>query len=496
VPADSSRLASRLKDLLRSSVTPGAGPSMVPPLEVDAEAAAPSVERRDGDDDEVPLAGDLAAGCVVMERYYRFDQLHGTLRVGHYAEAVEGCLSTLAVLGGDQRAVVEAGRARVPRLRFEPDRAVADEAPRSDAPTRGPLLFFDLETTGLSGGAGTMAFLVGCGAFDDAGFRVVQYFLSGYHAERDLLATLATVAEQYGGLVSFNGRTFDVPLIQTRYQFHRLPSPFGEMAHFDMLHPARRLWKRRGEAGSGRGPDHRPDHLEPSSCSLGALEEAILGVHRVGDVPGAEIPARYFQFLRTRDVRPLQPVFEHNRLDLLSLAALTAVGMRIIDGGVDAVSSPHEAIAVGQMFERLGRSAEAEAHFERAATLAWPAQSTPSPGREVRADVRAEALCRLAEHRRRQHRHGAAAEAWSGVLEASPGQVLAQQARRALAIHHEHRARDLDAARSLVVGALEVERDPAEIDALRHRLARLDRKRQAGSGAAPRHRECGGTSRP
>jgi hypothetical protein len=324
----------------------------------------------------------------------------------------------------------------------------------------------------LSGGAGTIAFLAGCAYFDGDGFKVIQYFLSGYHAEHELLVSLAALAAKFGGLVTFNGRTFDVPLIETRYLFHRLASPFADMPHFDMLYPARRLWRRRGDAGAQPTDGREAGSIDQSSCSLGALEHAVLGMYRLDDVPGSEIPSRYFHYLRTGDLRPLQPVFEHNRLDLLSLAAVTAIGMRMIDGGVDAVTSPHEALAIGQLYAQLGRSGETEAHLARAAGLAV----SPWDVRSVDRSIRAEAFHHLAVYRRRHRHYAAAAEAWRGMLDAGAGPSLAQEARRALAIHHEHRSRDIDAARALVLHALESERDPAQIDALRHRLARLDRK--------------------
>ncbi|MCX6546237.1 MAG: ribonuclease H-like domain-containing protein [Acidobacteria bacterium] len=424
----------------------------------------------------MPVGSEVPTGCVVMERHYDLERYHGTQTLGHYAETIGRCLPALAVLAADERAAGGPRPERPLDLQFGASRSLVDDRRRPTVPTQGPLLFFDLETTGLSGGAGTIAFLAGCGSLDSEGFHVVQYFLAGYHAEHELLVSLAALAEQFGGLVTFNGRSFDVPLIDTRYLFHRLSSPFGEMPHFDMLYPARRLWRRRVGSGPGRHEGHRGDTLDQSSCSLGALEEAILGVRRVGDVPGSEIPSRYFSYLRTGDLRPLEPVFEHNRLDVISLAALTALGMRMVDGGTEAVASPHEALAMGQIYERLGRSGEAEAHFARAAGL----DPGPWDTRSVDRTVRAEALHHLAVHRRRQRHYAAAAEAWHGMLDAGAGQPLAQEARRALAIHHEHRSRDLDAARAFVLHALESERDPVQIDALRHRLARLDRKRQTG----------------
>ncbi len=276
-------------------------------------------------------------------------------------------LPALAVLAADERAAAAPREARPVRLEWGAGRGAADDRRRVGVPTAGPLLFFDLETTGLSGGAGTLAFLVGCGYFDDDGFHTRQLFLSGYEAEREVLDALTALAGRFGGLVTFNGRTFDVPLIETRYLFHRLESPFADMPHFDMLHPARKLWRRRNIAQ----PSHRERWSggrpgEGASCALGALEEAILGVERVGDVPGFEIPSRYFHYLRTGDLAPLEPVFEHNRLDLLSLAAITAIAARMAGEGPAGAPTPHEALAMGRIYVRLGRCDEAETCFARA----------------------------------------------------------------------------------------------------------------------------------
>ena len=147
---------------------------------------------------------------------------------------------------------------------------------------------------GLAGGAGTYAFLIGCGYFDGPTFQTRQFFMADYADERDVLRAVEAFVEPVGGLVTFNGRTFDVPLIGTRYAMHRIRSPFDELPHVDMLHPARRLWRRRRDADAAQSrwpcaPDER-GRGENASCALGALERAILGFERVGDVPGAEIP--------------------------------------------------------------------------------------------------------------------------------------------------------------------------------------------------------------
>ena len=194
------------------------------------------------------------------------------------------------------------------------------------------LLFIDLETTGIAGGAGTYAFLVGCAWFDGGRFRIRQFFLSSFTAERALLEAVGDVADTAGTVVSYNGKSFDLPLIETRFALHRLETPFAGMPHIDMLHPARRMW---------RGVD--------AACRLSTLEESLCGYVREGDVAGFEIPARYFHYVHAGDARPLAAVFEHNRLDLLSLALVTARAAQLLDEGAPGARTAREALGMGRL---------------------------------------------------------------------------------------------------------------------------------------------------
>ncbi len=193
--------------------------------------------------------------AIVVDRFYPADHHHGLLRIGDVPGCALASAPELSLLGG------------VP----EP----LDRAPRA-------LLFVDLETTGLAGGAGTYAFLVGCAFFEPHGFRVRQYFLPGYQHERRLLAEVEALVRGSAALVSYNGKSFDVPVLETRYQFNRLAPPFDGISHVDMLHPARRFWR-----GVGASPGAWP---ETDSCRLSVLERTLFGVRRIGDVPGHEIP--------------------------------------------------------------------------------------------------------------------------------------------------------------------------------------------------------------
>jgi uncharacterized protein YprB with RNaseH-like and TPR domain len=331
-------------------------------------------------------------------------------------------------------------------------------SPGSSQPPKA--VFIDLETTGLSGGAGTVAFLVGCGFFDLGAFHVRQFLLTSYNAERALLAACADLFAGADLIVTYNGKTFDLPVMETRWAFHRMRAPLEEVPHFDMLHPARRLWKSR--TGS-------PDD---GGCRLTTLERVLLNMRRVGDVDGFEIPGRFFQFLRTADARPLEPVLEHNRLDLVSLAAVTSHALRLTAGGEAACRDAAEALAVGRILERAGVVDRAEACYRRAA--------------ESRCvDTRTEALYRLGLRCRRERRFVEAAAWWRALLAATnaPSRrrdrtlgALRTFAIEALAIHQEHRARDLQSARELAIFALEDDLNPCRADGIRHRIARLDRK--------------------
>jgi hypothetical protein len=379
--------------------------------------------------------------CLAIDRRYESNRWHGDVQIGDCDP--DDC---------------QALRLLDPSIAFSD---TAARAPRT--------VFIDLETTGLSGGAGTVAFLVGCGYFDVGAFQVRQFLLTSYASER---ALLSAVTEFFGGtdlIVTYNGKTFDVPVMETRWSFHRLPMPdfSQDVPHFDMLHPARRLWSSRVTmSGGGNG-------AAAGGCRLMTLERDVLGFTRKGDVPGFEIPARFFQFLRTGDPRPLEPVLEHNRLDLVSLAAVTGHALRLARTGDGACRDEAEALALGRVLERAQAFQRAEACYRRAAGSSC-------------VDVRGEALYRLGLRCRRDRRFTEAARAWREIValteplahRRTPAMVqLRQFAVEALAIHHEHRERDLAAARELALFALNDDPPPpARAEGLRHRLARLDRK--------------------
>jgi len=361
----------------------------------------------------------------VIERTYDPDRYHGGVRIGSAAVFAP---DTLEVLNG--RAItVPSGATKTP-------------------------LFFDLETTGLHGGAGTIAFLVGMGFFDEEGaFQTRQFFLRGFGNERAMLHAVASTIEGIPLVVTYNGGSFDLPLMETRWLFHRMPPAFEGRPHFDMLVTARRLWKI-AQAGDGL------------SCRLVALEDSLIGHRRIGDVPGFEIPQRYFEFVRSGSAEPVEPVLEHNRLDLLSTAVLFGRAQQLIVEGASGARDAYECLSLACLYDQRGAIALAEAAYRSA--LAHP---------EADRTVCERAWRGLALLLRRQRRFDEAATAWRDLLLIVDRRSrFAAEAIEALAIHHEHRARNLRTARALAQKAIAHERDPRRREALEHRLARLDRK--------------------
>jgi tetratricopeptide (TPR) repeat protein len=255
--------------------------------------------------------------------------------------------------------------------------------------------------------------------------------------------------------------------METRWAFHRSSPPTEDLPHFDMLPPARRLWSRRGLAV----PDTITHWSEPESegCSLTALERRVLGFHRQNDVPGCEIPARYFHFLRTGDARSIEGVLDHNRHDIVSLAVVMSHALWLVHEGPAACREPAELIALGRIYEQAERIDDALDAYERAAAGDDPM-------------VAAHALWRAGVLLRRQKRHHQAASAWQRLVNLPARERrhlggLVRRAVEALAIHHEHRVRDLDTARRLA-GELEASATGRDRIDTERRIRRLDRKRQ------------------
>lgn len=219
------------------------------------------------------------------------------------------------------------------------------------------LAFLDTETTGLAGGAGTLAFMVGVGLFETGAgqaqpdrYRLIQFFLRNPSEERAMLSALAELLADCEGIVTYNGQTFDLPLLAGRYTLARKPSPFMRLAHLDLLAPARRLWRNR-----------------TSNCSLSTLEREILWVQRTGeDVPGWLIPQLYVQYLQTGDTSQMERVLYHNRLDILSMTALSGQVLQMFGDPTDGHLSGEDCLRLAGWLNAQGESAQAEVAFRAA----------------------------------------------------------------------------------------------------------------------------------
>ncbi len=208
--------------------------------------------------------------------------------------------------------------------------------------------FIDTETTGLSGGAGTVAFLIGLGFVSGGRFTVRQYLMPDYSAEAEMLEALGADLERFETAVHFNGRRFDMPLIRERFVMKRLPDATARLEQLDLLYPARSVWK-----------------LRAGSCRLSHLESAVLGMPERDDIPGREIPARYFESVRSGNIALLDDVIEHNRQDIVTLMTLLCELERMY-ARPDEVSEQLDIYSLGRAFERRGELKIARGLYLRA----------------------------------------------------------------------------------------------------------------------------------
>ncbi|MBQ4452873.1 MAG: ribonuclease H-like domain-containing protein [Clostridia bacterium] len=223
--------------------------------------------------------------------------------------------------------------------------------------------FIDTETTGLSGGAGTVAFLVGMGRVKDGRFYVKQYLMPDYGAEAEMLEALSEDMRFSDAVVHFNGRRFDMPLLRDRCVMKRLPDLGEGKAQLDLLYPARSVWK-----------------LRLGSCRLSFLESAVLGMPERDDIPGSEIPGRYFESVRTGNVSLLEDVVRHNRQDIVTLGTLLCE-LEALYTRPEEAEEQLDLFSLGRTFERQGEYRVARGLYLKA--------SRPRPVRTVQ-DLRAE----------------------------------------------------------------------------------------------------------
>lgn len=306
-------------------------------------------------------------------------------------------------------------------------------------------LFLDTETTGLAGGSGTLTFLIGLGWFEKGGFATRQIFIRDFSEERAALSILGNLVENKKFLVTFNGKSFDAGLLATRFIMNRLQNPLTGMPHLDLLYPARRLLGHRLE-----------------NCRLVTIEERLLGFFRQEDIPGSEIPQRYFDWLRRRDASLLADVFEHNRLDVISLAAVMACLTEMIDASRGRHADLRDALAAARLLIERRDLPNARHLIEGVAGSG-------------QGDAAREARRMLSLIHKRDGRWEDAVRLWNEMIRKDGGDRFALVE---LAKWHEHRIRDFEGAVDLVRRALRRNPDMAEFErqALIHRLHRLEKR--------------------
>lgn len=322
-------------------------------------------------------------------------------------------------------------------------------------------LFLDTETTGLAGGTGTYAFLVGIAWWDAGGLQVEQLFLRDLDEEHSLLLELSERMKSRPVLVTFNGKSFDWPLLETRYRMTRAVPLFAPELHLDLLHPARQLWRLR--LGSVRLKDLERQVLRDNGRTL--------DWSRLDDIDSSLIPQMYFDYLRGGRAEPLAGIFHHNQMDLRGLAALAGEILRLIDRGIGLASEtraiaqdPIDLLGLSRLIRKRGHSARARELYETALRSGLPRPVERLAQRE------------LAQLAKRELDYTRAISLWDELRRTFPPgdepPMLLEETQRALesaieaaeqlAIYYEHRAKQPRRALDLIRAAIE------QFDAVRH----------------------------
>ena len=316
------------------------------------------------------------------------------------------------------------------------------------------LLFIDTETTGLMGGTGTIPFMIGIGFFTANSFIVKQYFMRDYDDETALMEDLADIWDDFTLFVSFNGKSFDLPLIKTRFIMNRMK---GKTAgyHLDLLHASRRIYK----------------HL--SSCSLGNLENKVLQIYRHNDLPGREVPTRYFKYLDRKDPELLAPIFKHNLIDIVSLVTLLSHLEKIYNSPEECDLSAKELYNLGRCWENRKDLVKSINFYENSYTKAIQDDGN----RYIRKDI----AVNLSWQYKRADRWDEAVEIWETMIGNKMGGLFPYIE---LAKYYEHQQKDLTKAHQYTLEASRYLRENRPIfkkysekkDEIEHRLDRLERK--------------------
>lgn len=315
-------------------------------------------------------------------------------------------------------------------------------------------IFFDTETTGLSSGVGTCIFLAGCGYFENDGFVIKQYFLRDFNEELAFLYAINQLLKNFTGIVSYNGKSYDWPLLQTRFIYSRLECELINPLHLDLVHTARRIWKKR-----------------LGDCSLENIEQQVLNFRRENDIPGSLIPQTYFEYLRTKNAMPLVQIFHHNILDILSMAALLNKSAYIFKAPIDFLDEHQDLFSLAHTYENMRQWQKSITIYENLLNC--------SPEKRTKSQI----ALQLSYCYKRTGKWKQAVQLWKNII---AGDFFSIEPYIELAKYYEHHQRAYKKAADVVEQALNVLeiveqlRDNSEFshykDELNYRLKRINGK--------------------
>ena len=285
-------------------------------------------------------------------------------------------------------------------------------------------IFLDTETTGLAGGTGTYAFLVGLGFFQNDLFKVKQYFMRDFHEEKALLFSLQSDLKKFDCVVSYNGKRFDIPLLNTRFIVNQTKFGFENLLHLDLLYPTRRVWKRR-----------------LGNCSLSNIESCILNLYRKSDVPGEMVPQIYFDFVRLGETQLLKKVFDHNVYDIVSMVSLLkALCICFENPEIEKILDPVDLYSLGRFHFMLGENEKSLSFFKLASKGKLDDELKLEMGR-----------CYSLAHKRLGDWDNAS-KIWYNLIQNHPENLFSYQE---LAKFHEHKTKDYSKALNIVNQAIQ-----------------------------------------
>jgi uncharacterized protein YprB with RNaseH-like and TPR domain len=311
------------------------------------------------------------------------------------------------------------------------------------------IVFLDTETSGLSRGTGTFAFMIGLGYFKDNDFKVIQLFMKDPSHEMSLLDVFDRIIDPFQVIVSFNGKSFDIPLLRTRHILNRIPLPFETMDHWDILQLSRKLWRY-------RLPSRRLADLEVSILELSRSSE---------EIPGWLVPEIYKDYLKSGDARSLAGVFYHNAVDILSLACIFLHSADLLNSALSN-KNVHtlELISIARLFEDMNRTDDAITLYERCIEL------------DLTQDLHLQTLMRYALLMKRAGNWGKAIELWEIASKYSSDPCIE------IAKYYEHQSYSYEnAIEWATLAQKHIEEDTGaikgvELAEINHRLQRLEKK--------------------